>query len=95
MSDERCCASHCRPRTVNEQPEFRYGVIIAMQQDAQSVMAAAAFMSHVWPMVDGRLIVAMSDERCCASHCHPPHSERAARIQVWCHHCHAAGLHKV
>ena len=31
MSDERCCASHtCRPRTVNEQPEFRYGVIIAM-----------------------------------------------------------------
>ena len=32
MSDERCCASHCRPRTVNEQPEFRYGVIITMLQ---------------------------------------------------------------
>ena len=43
MSDERCCASHCRPRTVNEQPEFRYGVIIAMEQACTKCEGCSCF----------------------------------------------------
>ena len=53
MSDERCCASHCRPRTVNEQPEFRYGVIIAMLQACTKCEGCSCFhescvANHLW-----------------------------------------------